>query len=179
MTKLSENQIRSEALLDIAKKMIIAARTAPKARGFDNLEMAIITGKELNLLTVKMREIGQTHDNNIFLRDAQNVMASAELVVLMGSRIKSTGLQICGMCGFENCQEKDKHPEVPCTFNTVDLGIAMGSAVSLAMDHRVDNRIMYTIGMAALQLELLGKDVKIIFGIPLSAGSKNPFFDRK
>ncbi|MFA5783030.1 MAG: ferredoxin domain-containing protein, partial [Bacteroidales bacterium] len=48
-----------------------------------------------------------------------------------------------------------------------------------AMDHRVDNRIMYSVGLAVTEMELLGKDVKIVYGIPLSATSKNPFFDRK
>ncbi len=38
---------------------------------------------------------------------------------------------------------------------------------------------MYTIGMAAVQLELLGPEVKIAHGIPLSATGKNIFFDRK
>ncbi len=55
----------------------------------------------------------------------------------------------------------------------------MGSAVSIAMDNRIDNRIMYTIGIAVKELELMGKETKIIYGIPLSATSKNPFFDRK
>ena len=32
---------------------------------------------------------------------------------------------------------------------------------------------------AALDLELFPPEVKIIYGIPLSATSKNPFFDRK
>jgi len=82
------------------------------------------------------------------------------------------------MCGFENCAAKTAYPDVPCVFNTGDLGIAIGSAVSVAMDARVDNRIMYTVGQAVRQMGLLGKDVKIIYAIPLSGTSKNPFFDR-
>ncbi|MCK4639266.1 MAG: ferredoxin domain-containing protein, partial [Bacteroidales bacterium] len=46
-------------------------------------------------------------------------------------------------------------------------------------DNRVDNRIMYTAGQAVIELGLLGEDVKIVYVIPLSATSKNPFFDRK
>ncbi|MDT8308711.1 MAG: ferredoxin domain-containing protein, partial [Bacteroidales bacterium] len=56
---------------------------------------------------------------------------------------------------------------------------AVGSAISVAMDHRVDNRIMYTAGIAAVEMKMLGEAVKIAYGIPLSATSKNPFFDRK
>ena len=171
--------MRREALMNVARQMVLAARTAPKAKGLNTLEMAIVADNKLNLLNRTMKEIGEKQENDIFLRDAHNVMSSAEIVVLIGTRIQSLGLKFCGICGFGNCAEKNKYPNVPCTFNSTDLGIAVGSAVSVAMDLRVDNRIMYTIGMAALQLELLGKDVKIIYGIPLSASSKNPFFDRK
>jgi uncharacterized ferredoxin-like protein len=47
------------------------------------------------------------------------------------------------------------------------------------MDHRIDNRIMYSVGKAALDLGLLGKEAVVAYGIPLSATGKNPFFDRK
>jgi uncharacterized ferredoxin-like protein len=68
---------------------------------------------------------------------------------------------------------------MPRAFNTGDLGIALGSAVSVALEHRVDNRVMYTVGMAVRNLKLLGKDIKICYGVPLSATEKNIFFDRK
>lgn len=77
--------------------------------------------------------------------------------------------------------EKDKKKEyknVPYVFNSGDLGIAIGSAVSIAMDYRVYNRIMYTAGQAVLDLVLPGEDVKIAYVIPLSATSKSPYFDR-
>ena len=84
----------------------------------------------------------------------------------------------CGLCGFKNCTEKNKKINIPCAFNTTDLGIAVGSAVSVAMDNRIDNRIMYTIGIAVKELNIFNEDVKIIYGIPLSGTSKNPYFDR-
>ena len=65
-----------------------------------------------------------------------------------------------------------------CSFNAGDLGIAVGSAAGLAADLRIDNRIMYTAGKAAIELGMLGEDVQIAYGIPLAAKGKNPFFDR-
>ena len=59
------------------------------------------------------------------------------------------------------------------------MGIALGSAVSVAMDNRVDNRIFYTAGQAILDLNLMGDKVKVVYAIPLSSGSKNIFFDRE
>ncbi len=179
MALIKEVEIKRQALIEIAKKMIVAARTAPKARGIDNIEMAMLTDNHLKTLAKKMKEIGNKEDNHIFLRDAENVRESAEVVVLIGTRFKSVGLKLCGFCGFESCEKKDEHPEIPCAFNTGDLGIAIGSAISTAADYRVDNRIMYTIGYAAKEMGILNKDVKIIYGIPMSATSKNPFFDRK
>lgn len=44
-------------------------------------------------------------------------------------------------------------------------------------ESRIDNRVMYSIGAAARVSGLLNADV--VFGIPLSATSKNIFFDRK
>ncbi len=99
-------------------------------------------------------------------------------MLLFGARIQPLGLKKCGMCGFSGCEEKSKHPAVPCVFNSGDLGIALGSAVSVAMEARVDNRIMYTVGQAVIEMGLMGEDVKIVYAVPLSATSKNPFFDR-
>ncbi|MFC1957077.1 DUF2148 domain-containing protein, partial [Chloroflexota bacterium] len=57
------------------------------------------------------------------------------------------------------------------------LGIALGSAVKLASELNVDNRMMYTIGATAKKLGLLDSD--IIIGIPLSATGKSVYFDRR
>ena len=179
MAVYNEDEILEETIPNLAKEIIVAARTAPKTRGMDNLLTAVITGTDIKLLANKMKEIGEAHENHIYLRDSQNVIDGAKAVVLLGCRINTAGLKLCGLCGFENCEEKNKYPETPCSFNTTDLGIAVGSAVSIAADMRLDNRIMYTIGMAAKELNLLGDECKIIYGIPLSASSKNPFFDRK
>ena len=46
-----------------------------------------------------------------------------------------------------------------------------------ASEMNIDNRLMYTLGAAAKELQLLDADV--IVGIPLSATGKNIYFDRK
>ena len=178
MTQITEEMIRLETVKRVAEEMLTAARTAPKARGIDNLVLAMATGTDIEIIAKKMDEIGNRPDGTpSFLRDADNIR-KAQSIVLLGTRIQSQGLKLCGRCGFANCDEKDMHPEFPCSFNTGDLGIAIGSAVSIAMDHRVDNRVMYTIGQAVLEMKFMGEEVKIAFGIPLSVSEKNPFFDR-
>jgi uncharacterized ferredoxin-like protein len=179
MSILFEEGIREKAIMTVAEKMLVAARTAPKGRGVDNLVAAVVEKEDIPKIADRMKsmvEEGKAAES--FIRDANNIL-QAEALVLLGTRIKPLGLKYCGNCGFKNCEEKNSSPNIPCSFNTGDLGIAIGSAVSVAMDARVDNRIMYTVGIAVKEMELLGDDVKIIYGIPLSCSSKNPFFDRK
>ena len=180
MTVQLYEKINTEILLSIAKEMIVAAKTAPKGRGIDNLAYAIVDGKDIETLSQKMDEIGQRKKSPSYLRDAKNIL-SAPVIVLIGTKISSLGLKdACQLCGYENCSDREKQrPVTPCIFNSHDLGIAVGSAVSVAMDHRVDNRIMYSIGQAVKELKWMDENVKIIMGIPLSATEKNVFFDRK
>jgi len=174
-----ESDVRENVLIRTAEKMVTAARTAPKAKGIDNLVAAIVTGETIKLIADKLKElVGEGKGPEYFIRDAENILNS-KVVVLLGTGIKVTGIKYCGYCGFSDCEEKSKHPEFPCAMNTGDLGIAVGSAVSVAMDERVDNRIMHSVGIAAADLHLLGEEIKIVYGIPLFVGSKNIFFDRK
>ena len=65
-----------------------------------------------------------------------------------------------------------------CAFDDIDLGIAIGSAVSIAANDRVDNRVMLSAGVAAQNLKILGDKTLKILAIPLSATGKSPYFDR-
>lgn len=175
----TEELLREQAAQDIAEQMVVAARTAPKSCGKDNLVAAVADKDSIREIAHHMRTmVSEGRGAPFFLRDADNLDA-AEALVLLGTKIVPTLLDHCGLCGFPDCEEKAKHPDHPCAFNTGDLGIAIGSAVSVAMDCRIDNRIMFSVGMAVRDLELLGKEVRIIYGIPLSISGKNPFFDRK
>ena len=172
-----EEEFKIEALERVAEMMAIAARTAPKGRGIDLLEIAILKGDDIKKLSEKMLKLGEKESNNTLLRDSQNIL-KAPVLVLIGTRKQYIGLKYCGFCGFSGCAEAEKANAV-CAYNTGDLGIAVGSAVSVATDHRVDNRVMYSVGKTAIEMGLLGTEVIVAFGIPLSATGKNPFFDRK
>ena len=179
MKLVYEEEIQRNVVLDVARRMMTAARTAPKGRGVDNIVIALAQHGEIKKISDKIKEMAEQETlPKFFLRDAENIL-SAPAMVLLGTKIKPLELKPCGMCGFIDCNEKNKNPNHPCVFNTGDLGIAIGSAVSIAMDSRVDNRVMYTVGQAVIRMGILGKDVKIVYGIPLSVGPKNPFFDRK
>jgi uncharacterized ferredoxin-like protein len=157
--------------------MCIAARTAPKGKGADNLATLVLTGAEKDEVAAEMQRIGEQTGVAFFIRDAANVRSCGALL-LLGTRIKTLGVSNCGFCGFRDCSENEREGGI-CAFNTGDLGIAIGSAVSAAADNRVDNRVFFSAGRAALNLKTLGPEVRIAYGIPLSVGGKSIFFDRK
>ena len=174
---LNEQKSRQELILEVARGMMAAARTAPKAKGVDNLDIVTLTGDELPRLARKMREISEENGFKFFLRDANNVEQS-DAVVVIGTRLGVFNLN-CGMCGFATCDEKSQFDQIPCAFNTTDLGIALGSAAAYAADHRIDNRIMYSAGTAARELGVVDPTCKAVLAILLSCSGKSPFFDRK
>ncbi len=171
----NETQVRQQSVMDAARMMMAAARTAPKAKGVDLLEIVAVTGDDLARLASKMRELSGEFGLKFFLRDALNVEA-AHAVVLIGTRQKTQSLN-CGYCGHATCEAKNANPDAPCYFNTVDIGIAVGSAVSVAADLRMDTRVMYSAGVSARRLGLIS-DCEGVLAILMSCGSKNPFFDR-
>lgn len=170
-------QSEMEAIMAVADAMCLAARTAPKARGKDYIETAIVTGDEKEELAKKMEELGDKLGLAFFSRDAQNLRVS-DAVVLIGEANVPRGLnEGCQYCGFDNCKECQQSKGY-CAYTGVDLGIAVGSAAGIAADARADNRIMFSVGRAAMEMNLLGDKVCQAFGIPLSASGKSPFFDR-
>ena len=170
----NERELRRNQALDIVQKMCVAARTAPKGKGVDIVECAVVDGDEQEALACAMEAIGQERGHRFFRRDAGCVRRS-QCVVLAGTRTKMQGLN-CGYCGFPTCGQKPA--EAPCEINAVDVGIALGSAVSRAQLYGVDTRIMFSAGTAAEHLGLLGEGVGQIYAIPVSISSKSPFFDR-
>ncbi|MCI8525960.1 MAG: ferredoxin [Oscillospiraceae bacterium] len=166
------------AILSVAQKMCTAIRTAPKTQGKDYIDCCIATGKEIAALARKMEEIGTEYEKAFILRDAGNLRAS-QAVILVGVKNVYHGLDaVCRYCGFDGCRAcGDQGGE--CVYGPIDLGIAIGSAVALASDHHIDNRVMFSVGRAALDLGYLPEGYGCILGIPLSISGKSPYFDRK
>lgn len=171
---INERDSRHEQVLVAARQMMTAARTAPKAKGVDILEIALIEGDDLKRLSDKMVAMVEDHGMKFFLRDADNVL-QAECVMLIGTNSLPHGLN-CAHCGYNTCQEKPEF--VPCAINSTDVGIALGSACAMAADLRLDTRVLFSAGLAAQSLDILN-GCKQVFAIAISASSKNPFFDRK
>lgn len=170
---LNERQCRHEAAMTAARLMMTAARTAPKAKGVDIIEILAVEGDDLIELSKQMRNYGEQTSRPSFIRDARNVEQS-ECVVLIGTRHNPMGLN-CGYCGHPTCESKPSGE--PCAFNSIDVGIAVGSACATAADCRVDTRVMYSAGLAA-QMMGMTKDCHQVVAILISVSSKSPYFDR-
>jgi len=108
-----------DAVITVAELMLVAARTAPKAKG----ETAIMLGDDLTELADKMRRLAGVHGRAFYVRDAGNV-ESSDCVVIIGSRAHEPLGMDCGMCGYRSCAERLKAPmRGPfCEFEVIDLG---------------------------------------------------------
>ncbi len=169
---MKHKKIFADGIKAAASMIAIAGKTAPKAKGVDTLEIKILSAAQKVKLIAKMREISKKgYHPKTFLRDAECVKKS-DAIILAGSFDTDRDLD-CEFCGYL-CKER----KGICAFTATDLGIALGSMVSKAADFRLDNRIMFTAGYAAMRCGIFSKKMKMAFGIPLSVSSKNIFFDR-
>lgn len=169
----NERETRERAILQAATAMMTAARTAPKGKGADVIEIATLTGTDLVPVAAMMRQIAEEKGFKFFLRDA-NCVEKADAVMFIGTREQPQGLN-CAYCGAATCDQRVVG--TPCAINSIDVGIALGSACSKAADLRIDTRVVYSAGTAAQRLGVLG-EAKQVLAILMSISSKNPFFDR-
>jgi len=171
-------ELERDAALHVVSLMAAAARTAPKTRGLDNIKtVAIDDAASRQTLIAKMREISTSENRPGMGRDAGNI-EQVPAILVIGVESNPAKLN-CGFCNHPTCEALEAAHGI-CAFNSVDLGIAACSAASVANQFHIDNRLMYSIGRAALDLRLFGTgSVQQALGIPLSVTGKNPFFDRK
>ncbi|HML86612.1 MAG TPA: DUF2148 domain-containing protein [Bacteroidales bacterium] len=174
---IDEEFTRKETAQRVADLIMASARTAPKARGVDTLWIAKAEPDEITILAQAMFQYSEAYHLPFFKRDAENIL-KADALILLGTRLETRGISWCSYCGFANCAVKMTNPSAPCAFNLTDLGIAAGAAAATAALHHVDNRIMFSVGKAAIEAKLIPPDVKVCYAIPLSISAKSPFFDR-
>jgi uncharacterized ferredoxin-like protein len=170
-------ELEGLAAQQVAALMAAAARTAPKTRGLDNIRVLSIDDPATRQQLIdKMNEIGRNENRPGLIRDAGNI-GNAPAIVVIGVESNTAGLN-CGFCRKPTCKALEESDGI-CSFNSVDLGIAACSAAAVASQFHIDNRIMYSIGRACVDLKWLPEKTHQALGIPLSVTGKSPFFDRK
>ncbi len=186
MVPINSNEAEKDGILTAAKLMAVSARTAPKTRGLDSVRTMILHEREeLEKLAAAMEEAHREDPERLrfFKINADDVRKSTA-VLLIGVTGEPKRLESplnCGACGMDcTAMSKAKKKErgtargPMCHMQSIDLGIALSSAVKAASDFGVDNRIMYSIGASARRIKLM--DADLVIGIPLSATGKNPYF---
>jgi uncharacterized ferredoxin-like protein len=184
----SSMTVESDAVKSVAGLMALAARTAPKAGGLDSIKVEVLTGKDQDKLANQMNKRGKESKIDFFRINGDQVKVSDTTLLIGVEGQKVLGAD-CGGCGYATCDEMAKavkagknkkalYPGPNCVLKISDLGIAVGSAVKTAGIHNVDNRIMFSAGVVALQMGRL-KGCSVAYGIPLKASGKNIFWDMK
>jgi len=171
------SEILNDGLEIISKLLILNAQTAPKALGREDIVIELVNKEsDRQKIVEKSKEIAKSSGFSFYERDAINCSEISN-IILIGYKIFYHKLD-CGFCGFTTCKECEKNNGM-CAVSITDAGIAIGSMIKLASIFGVDNRIMLSIGRAATEVGFFKEKVGGAYGIPLSATTKNPFFDRK
>jgi uncharacterized ferredoxin-like protein len=189
MSILTSTEVEQEAIATAAKLIMTAITTAPKTRGVSTIQSALLQGEDKERLAQLTEKHGarKAAVGESFARDAQNLRSSAAVLLIgvKGTLPKKPEKPLnCGACGYPNCAEfiragKGRGEDFTgplCVFQSVDLGIALGIAAKVAAELNIDNRLMYTVGAGAMEMNIL--DADIIVALPLAAAAKNIFFDR-
>ncbi len=166
-----------EGLDIVSYLLVIDAITAPKGVGRDDIVVEVVKNEEEKKRILEQSKlIAKRSGFGFYERDARNCEPVTH-IILVGYKLFYHGFD-CGFCGFESCKECEKKGGM-CAISVTDAGIAIGSLVKLSSTFGVDNRIMLSIGQAAKEIGYFKEKVGGAYGIPLSATTKNPFFDRK
>lgn len=109
---INERDLRHQSVVEAAHRMMTAARTAPKAKGVDIIEIALVEAREdLEKLAEAMRRRSEETGFKFLLRDADNIL-QGEAVILIGTRRHTQGLN-CGYCGYSACVQNPGRIRVP------------------------------------------------------------------
>ncbi len=185
MPFLEGREQERQGILEIANLMVIAARTAPKSGGRDDILTAIVYGLETEAMAADMSKMAVERNDAAWMKHAK-IIKGADAIVLIGVRGTKSYVTNCGACGYNSCDDFTKAEKRSgrdfdgpnCIFKTLDLGIAVCSAAKIASILNADNRLYYRIGAVARRLRYM-PEASVIIGIPLTATGKNPNYDRE
>jgi len=94
----NEREIRHEYVLQAVRQMMTAARTAPKGKGIDIIEVAMVTDEDIKRLSEELVIMSGETGLKFFLRDADNIL-QAEAIMPAGSGFELRALRVSDLCG--------------------------------------------------------------------------------
>lgn len=119
---INERETRKEYMLEAAKQIMLAARTAPKGKGVDIIEIITLSDEDIDAVSEELLRLAEKTGMKFLIRDSENIQ-SADAMIVIGTRQAPQGLN-CAYCGYATCAEKPQ--DTPCAINSIDVGIAIG-----------------------------------------------------
>ena len=86
----NERDLRTETVKALAEAVMVAARTAPKAKGRDLVEIAMLTDEDIVRLSDMMLQVSEESGLKFLLRDAANILQAQALLDRKSTRLNSS-----------------------------------------------------------------------------------------
>ncbi|MBN2439545.1 MAG: hypothetical protein JXL20_13215, partial [Deltaproteobacteria bacterium] len=139
MPLIDGTQRERQGILATADLMLLAARTAPKSGGRDDILTALVTPPETEALAEEIKVVAAER-NDLAWHKPLPILEVAAAVVLIGVRGTKSYVCNCGACSYPSCADfsaaakrAGRDYDGPnCIFKVMDLGVALGSAVKTA-----------------------------------------------
>ena len=192
MAIYSGEQATQEHLLEVTKGCAVAAAKAPTLTNSLGLRMEIVTGEDLDPIIDVLETFGQTSTFQMHDAVAFRSMAAKGVlppILLLGADLCEPVLWDCGACGFATCGEyikfisRNKGMGIgaygpSCVWKVIDFGMAADYACAAAAMHRVEARLMFSIGAVSMFLGHL-EGSSFVLGLPVGPVGLNNWFDRE
>jgi uncharacterized ferredoxin-like protein len=162
MGHLMGKEYALDHLVEVAKSIVLAIHKAPQITGKTKIEAEIVWGEDLEPIIDVMEPVGKVMRYVQWdYETIKNCYEKGEspVIILIGGKISSSNLNWnCGACGFSTCKEFNAYSKEykgggqlggpSCNWKVLDWAMACDWACASAWQHRVDNRIMGSIGFA-------------------------------
>lgn len=181
MSDLVENGLERATEL-----MALAAHNSFRFKDRNSVKMITVQGDDLQEIAEYCFSLSDMAP--LAARDGRHLvqlMKEPSGLLILGDTRKSGFNYDCGACGYRSCAELNKAEEVEsltangpsCLFKSMNLNIAANSAAAAAHRLGLHCRVFSTLAFAAMALEVI-TDVDLVISVSVSAGKKNPYFDR-
>ncbi len=166
--------------------MTLAAWNSFRFNDRNTVKIITVTGEDLIPISEYCYSLGDMAP--LGARDGRHLAQLAKepcYLMVIGDKRKSAFNYNCGACGYRTCAELNKTEKVEsltadgpsCMFSNLNVSIAANASAAMAYKLGLHCRVFSTLGFAARALNII-EDVDICVSVCVSAGKKNPFFDR-
>lgn len=166
--------------------MTLAAWNSFRFKKINTVKIINVTGEDLIPISEYCYSLGDMAP--LGARDGRHLAQLTKepcALLVIGDKRKSPFNYNCGACGYKTCAELNKAEKVEsltadgpsCMFANLNVSTAANAAAAMAYKLGLHCRVFSTLGFAARALQVI-EDVDICVSVAVSAGKKDPFFDR-